>query len=1399
MFVPFDILSLFIVISLSVKVARSVMSESAAQQTANCPHRDGHSMSSRWATALILPSKSTDSVENLCPDLSFSSFDVVVGKEGRLCIADPRSQTIPRNLPQLTTGTGPETSDGDGPQLPTSPFHAILENPSFRRLLFEPYRTGTSTIVMLQHPETSCSTENPHEMLIGTPDAFGLLPLALKMLYEDPDIDGALGDGGASLPEDSTLSSCERAGRDNSFHGHHRGGGLMIQTSFVALTRNTILDLCKDLLPPAAAGEQGAIVPPLRLDLVESMGSGGLAGSTWRMTGEKRIMSHTLDDALETLDVGLDALAHAAETKIIRSESACTLVFNVYFHGPQSSSTLTIVGIGQDDALRKWLLESISESAEWSAHRVRAGTAAATSDAKTSGAPGGCSGVDSIGDVCHSRSFVPRPLHHHAATLIIPLLCRGNYLVGSIFRLPPSSPQTAMGPDVRQRWELVRKAANVASSLSTVASSCPPLQAEVLSSMRHQWASTRDDVQNDLEKDSTTASHAAGDSELLPEGWEAMITDDGRIYYVDHIHKCTTWDHPSSGGSSYEDDSVVASGICAAPSRSASKRQCITSSSCENDAQDLLFSIDHDQQCWGPAPSEEGVAVSTSAEVSLMIIDPDMRSPRVILSGSRDVSAVVESEIASAQATTPNRSCAQQLRAAETPAVVAQLFASPPAGGTSPSGEVINCGDMKLVLPLSAGEEPRAGCSSSSDCSSLADDVTQSISTTNFIEELSKRISGTPCGVNDDAAASSERAAAAAEEVRLYLVKPSSDEEKIESFLFELECILQTSIQSERQNRSLQEEIDRLQQELLVHRREPSDVGADGIMNLASLLERIEEISKDAVMPIGEDDLGEIGLTASSSSNGDVIVAAIENVVARLSQDNRRLRQRLKLFDEQRSMNRLFSSSECPIIGVLDDESPPQPATARGELLLTVEDQGGEEWSRNPIHLLQQQQSFPTGCITMEEHQLKLKELDATLYKKHVDIVGQLCDKQKDVIRKLYADFDAALQQERQRNKDLESLLAAAGGAPSSTGQHIKLKQNVSDSPGPLFEKVRASASSVDVSGLAMKTVQEPSPSLRRWSEEDDDEIALENDGSESALLLGAHAEEAEETTTDPSSSTVLSRFMDSFRETDSEHAMLVHKQRSSHALMDEQAQLLARIQRYRSRQLAESEEENARLAQSVSSNRSTRNGPDTSRVLIMPSLDAVAPRPSQRSVLSSAAARSNDKLRASTQSSPFTKPISAVELLQQRHASVQQLMNESASQPLLRRGLSTGAAPSSSTLQSKGSSASRGGYAYARNPPTRTVLQDSGLHASPSTALHHSQAVQRKRLVTDEDTAGDRTPANGNGGGLRCLPGGYRQAHSPKRLQSNGHGSNHALLRVPKTRSTSAGAHEVDPYAFYE
>ena len=43
----------------------------------------------------------------------------------------------------------------------------------------------------------------------------------------------------------------------------------------------------------------------------------------------------------------------------------------------------------------------------------------------------------------------------------------------------------------------------------------------------------------------TDSPGEAGPSEPLPRGWDERVDQNGRTYYVDHIHKRTQWDRPT--------------------------------------------------------------------------------------------------------------------------------------------------------------------------------------------------------------------------------------------------------------------------------------------------------------------------------------------------------------------------------------------------------------------------------------------------------------------------------------------------------------------------------------------------------------------------------------------------------------------------------------------------------------------------------------------------------------------------------------------------------------------------------------------------------------------------------------------------------------------------------------
>jgi hypothetical protein len=1480
-------------------------------------HVGDHSQE-RWASALILPSLQLEATLTALPphDVSpsgnayssptvnfslslrpddtgaiipFSSFDAICAEHGSVEMSDPLQ--FPRNLYLVAP---PGSAD-----LPPTPFQPILDTATFRRLLEEPYRNGRNAVLCLQQSAASDdgggddqagrSTVCPHELMIGTPDAFGLLPLTLKMVYELV---------APSLPSADVAGFVEVGAEQ-----------LIIQTSFVALTTNTVLDLSNGVPDEGTP----TVTSSPRIDLLEGVGPHLLSGSMWQFAGEKRTMSRTLDDALETLDIGLDALAHAVDTNVVRGEEVCTLIFTVYFHTPRHSSSLTIVNIGQDEPLLKWFHESVTAAAN----------ASSSLDAPTT-----TGSIDKSGD--SFLTFVPRPFHHQAATLLIPIICGGDVLVGHIAAPPSVAPEHVSNRrDFQGRWAAFQSAVDNAACCSNMICTCvtqrPPLADNAFRALLDVWrhpasASAENGGDGNASANSSGIVTSSGNDALLPPlplGWEAMMTDDGRTYYVDHIHRCTTWEHPCRPHGD-EDDEDQGRGGSSSSRESSAGRQYITtpinnSSEGNDHSAGHLFSVDHDKQCWGGG-------TTTMSEVSLMIMDPDMIAPRVILSGSRDVSAIVEKEIASASANTPRVAVGMpSFMAATSDQGVSgtprtKLFASPEhgnhssncdvsveaavcAGLMSPStvlaniaGEVIACGDMHIVVPAGIADELRTA---GGGATTLTDDAVQSISTTNFIEGLARSISSIGSVDGPDA----ERDTAIVEDVKYYLVRPSTDDEKIESFLFELESILKRSVEAEMRTKQL--ELENAELHIKIQQLSGGEMPTLEVTGSASAAQHRESIDRHEIHHGHASDILKTiaQLAASVTTNNsackgvEIIVSAttqaqvspqtqttliepadvIVNIVNELLQEHQRLTIQLAEAQDQVS-----NRSEANIIATSAMRSLPTEETTS-----EIEPIGGDDGASSAVN-----EMTLDATITVVKHRQLLAELDQAMYKKHVDIVARLCEKQKDVIRNLYSDFDASLKEAHHRNEELELQLKNVTAELEGWKHRMQQQQPAilrqRRSPELAYQPeaaVAGGATGAVFEVAALGLVQEPSPSLRRWDDEEDDKDDSEVAERISDQVHVVQSVVASDETTAMSdkrgdSQHVRLRLFDTFKETDSEHDMLVREDRSNDVLLNDQAQLLARIQRYRSRQIADANVEadevnvshqlrgiSSQLAPALNIDQLRQNHHSPSALSSIISnngshvksnaaaIRSISPTlPHARSSSATSANHSNSgaplmlsglqhQKRTQQQQqhlrcAAFTNPVTAVDLLMQRHSNIQQLMSESQrtshspqqqqqhaqflasademrQYSTTRKALRTGSAASPHSTRRTSPNATRPPSTYS-SPINAAELMKRG--AAPLLAVGKSSSplvvvapqkaqssISRQSATAASAAASPANSYNADSSNLFCIPGSYRQVHSPKRLVRSGQGSDHALLRVPNSRSTSAGAHEIDPYAYQE
>ncbi|KAG5497879.1 hypothetical protein GH5_02672 [Leishmania sp. Ghana 2012 LV757] len=203
------------------------------------------------------------------------------------------------------------------------------------------------------------------------------------------------------------------------------------------------------------------------------------------------------NDALSALDVGLENLSRALELTLLVSESGSSILFSLTaFTDTCRCATMHMLCLAEDPAAQTWL----------------ASTVQARSQAIPLGEEQSWASIQ--------NTPMPPPLHHHAATLLVPVLCFGNMFASVLICVYNSI--TALGR----------------------------LNRDLTFAVTGYRMRTIPRV--------TLASSRRGPKKL-PPCWEECFTNDGRRYFIDTATQATTWEDPRltypqrsarSGGSS---------------------------------------------------------------------------------------------------------------------------------------------------------------------------------------------------------------------------------------------------------------------------------------------------------------------------------------------------------------------------------------------------------------------------------------------------------------------------------------------------------------------------------------------------------------------------------------------------------------------------------------------------------------------------------------------------------------------------------------------------------------------------------------------------------------------------------------------------------------------------------
>ncbi|GET90714.1 hypothetical protein, conserved [Leishmania tarentolae] len=266
---------------------------------------------------------------------------------------------------------------------------------------------------------------------------------------------------------------------------HHRF--VRMEATFIAFDSTSVVDLL-DLANRRAELVLKLASPPTPSEF-EKTGNANSATSTFTTTDSFVLNAQAMpvenpNDALSALDVGLDNFTRALEQSLLRSESGSSLLFSLTaFTDTCRCATMHTLCLAEDPAAQTWLASTVQarsqtiplgEEQSWASLR---------------------------------NTPMPLPLHHHAATLLVPVLCFGNMFTSVLICAYNSV--TALS---RLNRDLTL--AVTGYRMRTIP--------------RVTWASSR----RGLKK--------------LPPSWEEEFTNDGRRYFIDTTTQTTTWKDPRS-------------------------------------------------------------------------------------------------------------------------------------------------------------------------------------------------------------------------------------------------------------------------------------------------------------------------------------------------------------------------------------------------------------------------------------------------------------------------------------------------------------------------------------------------------------------------------------------------------------------------------------------------------------------------------------------------------------------------------------------------------------------------------------------------------------------------------------------------------------------------------------
>ncbi|AYU80912.1 WW domain containing protein, putative [Leishmania donovani] len=265
---------------------------------------------------------------------------------------------------------------------------------------------------------------------------------------------------------------------------HHRF--VRMEATFIAFDSTSVVDLLD--LSNKHAELVLKLAPPPTPSAFEEMTCDVSAAASTSPTTDSFVLNaqampvENANDALSALDIGLDNLTRALELPLLQSESGSSLLFSLTaFTDTCRCATMHMLCLAEDPAAQAWLVSTVQ----------------ARSQAIPLGEEQSWASIQ--------NTPMPPPLHHHAATMLVPALCFGNMFTSVLICVYNSI--TALS---RLNRDL---------TLAVTGYRMRTIPRVTLASSRRG-----------LKK--------------LPPSWEEHFTNDGRRYFIDTSTQTTTWKDP---------------------------------------------------------------------------------------------------------------------------------------------------------------------------------------------------------------------------------------------------------------------------------------------------------------------------------------------------------------------------------------------------------------------------------------------------------------------------------------------------------------------------------------------------------------------------------------------------------------------------------------------------------------------------------------------------------------------------------------------------------------------------------------------------------------------------------------------------------------------------------------